>query len=213
MLVADDHRPFAEALALAIEREKDLTATVALSALDALESAERDLPSVALVDVELRGMGGIEAIRRIRAASGDTNVIALFADDDLTQARALEAGARGFVSAVTPLAEVPAMIRMATRGVPLVEGEEVNRLFRVLRHRRHQEATERQRAGRLTPRQLEILQLLSDGVSPSVIAEQLHMRPATLRTHVQNILTRLGAHSKVEAVSIAMRHGKIVTTA
>ena len=213
VLVADDHRPFAESLALAIEREKDLSAIVALSALDALESAERDLPSVALVDVELRGMGGIEAIRRIRAASGDTNVIALFADDDLAQARALEAGARGFISTVTPLAEVPAMIRMAARGVPLVEGEEVNRLFRVLRHRRHQESTERQRASRLTPRQLEILQLLSDGISPSAIAEQLHMRPATLRTHVQNILTRLGAHSKVEAVSIAMRHGKIATIA
>ncbi len=213
MLVADDHRPFAEALALAIDREKDLTAVVALSALEALESCERDHPRVALIDVELRGMGGIEAIRRIRATTADTTVIALFADDDLTQARALEAGARGFVSTVTPLSEVPAMIRLATRGVPLVEGEEVNRLFRVLRHRRHQESTERQRASRLTPRQLEILQLLSDGVSPSSIAEQLHMRPATLRTHVQNILTRLGAHSKVEAVSIAMRHGKIATTA
>src|SRR2546421_741149 len=74
-------------------------------------------------------------------------------------------------------------------GGPLLGGGEVTRLFRVLRHRRHQESTERQRASRLTPRQLEILQLLSDGISPSAIAEQLHMRPATLRTHVQNILT------------------------
>lgn len=213
MLVADDHRPFAEALALAIEREKDLSAVVALSALEALESCERDQPGVALIDAELRGMGGIEAIRRIRATSAETTVIALSADDDLTQARALEAGARGFISSVTPLSEVPAMIRMAVRGEPLVAGEEVNRLFRVLRHRRHQESTERQRASRLTPRQIEILQLLSDGVAPPAIAEQLNMRPATLRTHVQNILTRLGAHSKVEAVSIAMRHGKIATTA
>src|SRR5262249_12708601 len=126
---------------------------------------------------------------------------------------ALEAGARGLVSTVTPLSDIPAMIRLATRGEPLVDGEEVNRLFRVLRHRRHQESTERQRASRLTPRQLEILQRLSAGVSPATSAERLHMRPATLRTHVQNILTRLGAHSKVEAVSIAMRHGKIATTA
>jgi DNA-binding NarL/FixJ family response regulator len=213
VLVADDHRPFAEALALAIEQEKDLTAVVALSALEALESCERDRPNVALVAVALRGMGGIEAIRRIRGSSPDTNVIALFADDDLTQARALEAGARGFLSTVTPLAEVPMQIRMASQGLPLVDTEEVSRLFRVLRHRRHQESTERQRASRLTPRQLEILQLLSDGIAPATIAEQLHMRPATLRTHVQNILTRLGAHSKVEAVSIAMRHGKIASTA
>jgi DNA-binding NarL/FixJ family response regulator len=186
---------------------------VALSAMEALETIERDHPNVVLIGTELRGMGGIEAIRRIHAAIPEAGVVALFADDDLTRARALEAGARGFVSTVTPLSEIPDVIRTVTRGEPLVEQEEVNRLFRVLRHRRHQESTERQRAARLTPRQVEILQLLSDGIAPPAIAERLHMRPATLRTHVQNILTRLGAHSKVEAVSIAMRHGKISSTA
>ncbi len=213
VLVADDHRTFAEALALAVGLEKDLTAMVALSALEALETAERDHPDVVLIRVDLRGMGGIEAIRRVHTTLPDARVVALFPDDDLAQGRALEAGAKGFLSTSTPLSEVPEVIRRAHRGEPLLEQEEVNRLFRVLRHRRHQESTERQRAGRLTPRQTEILQLLSDGIQPAEISDRLGMRPATLRTHVQNILTRLGAHSKVEAVAIAMRHGKITSTA
>src|SRR5262245_43247716 len=103
VLVADDHRPFAEALALAIERGKNLTAIAALSAIAAFESAERDRTGVTLIDAELRGRAGIEAILRIRAMSSEPTVIALFADYDLTQARALEAGAGGFVSTVTPL--------------------------------------------------------------------------------------------------------------
>jgi two-component system nitrate/nitrite response regulator NarL len=79
----------------------------------------------------------------------------------------------------------------------------------VLRRRRHQESTERQRANRLTPRQTQIMQMMADGASSEEIARRLKVSPYTLRTHVQNILTRLGVHTKVEAMAIAIRHGKI----
>ena len=91
----------------------------------------------------------------------------------------------------------------------MIDPEELSRLQRYLRHRRHQQETERQRANRLTPRQREILQMLADGVPVPTIAEQLGMSRLTLRTHVQNILTRLGVHTKTEAVTVAIRHGKI----
>jgi DNA-binding NarL/FixJ family response regulator len=83
--------------------------------------------------------------------------------------------------------------------------------MRMLRHRRKQDASMIQRLERLTPRELEILQLMADGKSGPQISEELGMSPHTLRTHVQNILTKLGVHSKLEALVAAIRHGKITT--
>jgi DNA-binding NarL/FixJ family response regulator len=105
--------------------------------------------------------------------------------------------------------QVPVIVRRAHQGEALVDRDERNRLTRVLHHRRHQESTERQRVNRLTARQLEILTLLAQGVRPKDIAAQIGVTPQTLRTHVQNMLTRLGVHSKTEAVALAMRQGKI----
>jgi DNA-binding NarL/FixJ family response regulator len=210
VLVVDDHRTFAEALAVAIGLEKDMSARVAWSGSEALRTVERDHPDVILIDLQMPGLSGIETIRRIRELHSDAAVVVISAhDDELSKARSVEAGARGFVSKLTPLSEVPGMIRQTRSGAPLIDPDEVARLLRVLRHRRHQLATERQRANRLTPRQIEILQMLSDGVPMAKICERLRMTSATLRTHVQNILTRLAVHTKVEAVAVAIRHGKI----
>jgi DNA-binding NarL/FixJ family response regulator len=210
VLVVDDHRTFAEALAMAIGLEKDMVARVAWSGLEALQMVERDRPDVVLVDLQMPGLSGIETIRRIRELHGDASIVVISAhDDDLDKARSVEAGALGFLSKLTPLSELPGMIRRTRSGEPLLEPAEGARLLRLLRHRRHQLSTERQRANRLTPRQIQILQMLSDGVPVSRLAESLEMTPATLRTHVQNILTRLAVHTKVEAVAVAIRHGKI----
>ena len=124
-------------------------------------------------------------------------------------AKAVEAGASGFLSKETALRELVSSVRLAYQGEPLIEPEEVRRVLRHLRHRRAQEATEQQRAERLTPRETEILQLMADGASPDQISERLGVSPYTLRTHVQNVLTKLGVHSKLEALAFAIRHGKV----
>jgi DNA-binding NarL/FixJ family response regulator len=210
VLVVDDHRTFAEALGVVFGLEKDLRAQVAASAPEALEAAGRAHPDVILMDLEMPGFGGLEAIRRVRVAHPGARVVAVSAhDDDLMKAQAIEAGAVGFISKVTPLEELPGIIRRVGRGESLLDRQEAARLLRVLRRRRHQESTERQRANRLTPRQAQILQMMADGVAPEEIARQLNLSPFTLRTHVQNILTRLGVHTKVEALAVAIRHGKI----
>jgi DNA-binding NarL/FixJ family response regulator len=210
VLVVDDHRTFAEALALAMAMEKDLNATSAWGGMAGIAAADREQPDVVLIDLVMPGIDGLEVIRRIRQVQPRARILALSGhDEDLMKARALEAGARGWVSKLTPVGELPDIVRRAHRGEALIDPEETARLLRYLRHRRHQLATERQRANRLTPRQTQILQLLSDGVTPAEITRRLHVTPATLRTHVQNVLTRLGVHTKVEAVALAMRHGKI----
>jgi DNA-binding NarL/FixJ family response regulator len=212
VLVVDDHRTFAEALALAVRLERDMEAQVAATGVDAVGIALRERPHVVLLDIEMPGMTGIETIRRLREADPEAKVVVLSAhDDDLVKARAVEAGAIGYVSKLTPLTELPDLVRKAHRGEPILDQHERTRLLRHLRHRRHQEATERQRVNRLTPRQTEILQMLADGVPAAEIAGRLVMSPLTLRTHVQNILTRLGAHTKLEAVALAIRHGKVKT--
>ena len=187
-----------------------MEAQVASSGTDAVVMVEQEHPNVILLDIEMPGMGGIETIRRLRETYPEAKVVVLSAhDDDLVKARAVEAGAIGYVSKFTPLTDLPDTVRKAHRGEPILDKQERSRLLRHLRHRRHQEATERQRVNRLTPRQTEILQLLAQGIPASEIAGKLGMSPLTLRTHVQNILTRLGVHTKLEAMALAIRHGKV----
>jgi DNA-binding NarL/FixJ family response regulator len=212
VLVADERRTVAEAVALALAREPGFRVDIALSSSEAVRLAARDGAGVMFLDLGMPGPGGIESIRRVREAAPDVRVIATAAsDDDLTWARAVEAGAAGYITTNTALDELPGLVRRAAGGGSLMAPDDEARLFRLLRRQRHQDSTERQRANRLTARQLEILQLTADGVSPGDIAERLRMSPLTLRTHMQNILTRLGVHTKLEAVTVALRHGKLKT--
>lgn len=212
VLVVDDHRTFAEALALAVGMEKGMVARVAASGTEAAQSAAKSRPDIVLMDIEMPGLDGIAAIRRVREAQPDTRIIVLSAgDDDLVKARAVEAGAVGYISKLTPLSELPQLVRRVHGGETLVDQREATRLLRILRHRRHQESTEHQRANRLTARQLEVLRLVAEGIPGQEIARRLNVSPLTVRTHVQNILTRLGVHTKPEAVALAMREGKLST--
>lgn len=213
VLVVDDQRVRAEALAIALGHEQGLRAQAATSAEDAVEAARVLEPDVVLIDLELPGIGGLAAIRRIRAAHPSTRVIVISAhDEDLMKARAVEAGAIGFLTKLSAMADLSRAVRLVHEGESLVEPDEIARLGRMLRHRRHQENTERMRVGRLTPRQLEILQLVAEGKNTRDIAQGLRMSPLTLRTHIQNVLTRLAVHTKLEAVALAIKHGKVSVT-
>ena len=83
------------------------------------------------------------------------------------------------------------------------------RLQRRLRRRRALEESERERVGRLSARETEILQLTAEGLESQAIADRLGISHATVRTHTANTLTKLGVHSKTEAVVLAIRHGKV----
>jgi DNA-binding NarL/FixJ family response regulator len=210
VLVVDDHRVFAEALAIAIRQDLNVSVRVATGSAEAIEAVARTRPDVVLMDLEMPGPGGIPTIRQLLMVHPKARVIVVSAhDDDIERARAVEAGVVGFVSKLSPVEAVCLAVGRAQRGEAMFEKEELARLSRILRHRRHQEATQRMRVNRLTPRQVEILQMVAQGTSPKEIAEHLGMSPLTLRTHVQNILTRLGAHTKLEAVSLAIKHGRV----
>lgn len=213
VLIVDDQRTFGEALELALAREKDLRVIeVATDATQAIQAATEHQPDVVLMDVAMPGMNGIEATRRIKEADPDAAVLILSGyEDEHLLARAVAAGAAGMLQKTEAILNVATSVRRAHRGEPLHDEDEVEGAMRRLRHRRDKDADAKQRVDRLTPRETEILSLMAEGRSQDDIATVLGMSPNTLRTHIQNVLTKLGVHSKVEALALAIRHGKVHT--
>jgi DNA-binding NarL/FixJ family response regulator len=213
VVIADDHRAFGEALEVVLAKEDDLQVMeVVTDGEAALQAVTRHEPDIVIMDVSMPGMDGIEATRKIRDEGLHTQVIVLSGtEDDLAMGRAVQAGARGYLSKTEAVGDLPRAIRRAFHGDALNPEEEINNSLSRLRRRRAQEGNVEQRMARLTRRELEILQRIADGETNAQIARELEMSPNTLRTHTQNVLTKLGVHSKLDAIVAAIRHGKVST--
>jgi DNA-binding NarL/FixJ family response regulator len=213
VVIADDHRSFGEALEVALDKELDLRVIeVVTDGESAVETASRSSPDVVLMDLQMPGVDGIEATRRIHEGTTGTAVIILSGEsDDVSLARAIQAGARGYLRKTEAVGGLADAIRRAYRGEPLHSSTEVEESARKLRRRRAMDGNLAQRIDRLTPRETEILQRMADGDSPEKIARELGMSKHTLRTHTQNVLTKLGVHSKLDAIVAAIRYGKVRT--
>ena len=211
VLIADDHRTFAEALKTVIDLERGLVVTeVVTNGRTAVDKVAAERPDVVLMDVEMPELDGIAATREIKRLLPEARVVVLSAhDDDKIMADAVEAGATGFLSKLRPVTDVAEAVKAAYRGEPLISPEDVHAALQHVRRRREVETGAQSRVDRLTPRQVEILQRMADGMAPEEITERLGISPHTLRTHVQNILTKLGVHSKLQALALAIRHGKV----
>jgi two-component system NarL family response regulator len=211
ILIADDHRSFGEALQIALDKEQDLTVIeVVGDGAEAVRSTVDEHPDVVLMDLQMPLIDGIEATRKIREEGSHSAVIILSGlSDDVGLARAVQAGARGYLPKTAPVNEVAKAIRQAYQGKPLHDSGEVNASLRRLRTRTRVDQDLQKRVARLTPREIEILQLLAEGRHSDRIADDLGMSRHTLRTHMQNILTKLAVHTKTEAVIAALRFGKV----
>jgi DNA-binding NarL/FixJ family response regulator len=212
VLVVEDQRTFAQALAMVLALQHDMRSATAGSWIEAERAVAAEVPDVILVDVAMPGADGVEVAARLIARHPGLRVLILSAhDDDLLRSRALAAGVHGFLSTFEPLELVLDGVRRAMSGDLVRDRVDEAGLRLRGRRRRIQHATERQRSERLSPRERQILQLMVDGLEPPEISMQLSIRPATLRTHVQNIITKLGVHSKTQAVLLAVRQGRVTT--
>jgi len=156
------------------------------------------------MDYELPDGDGVSAAAAIKRSVPDAKVVILtsFADDAVL-VRALEAGCSGFLTKHKSAREVERAVRLAAEGEALISPDVLVRLLPKL----SRSEPERKIGFDLTARELEVLGLLAEGLSGEAIATRLYLSPNTVRNHVQNLLPKLGAHSRLEAVSIAARAG------
>ena len=210
VLVVDDHAVLRQALGIALETEEDIEVVdLAADAPQALSTIRENDIDVALVDYVLDGLDGVSLARELRARDPSIAVIMLTADDDdRVLVAAMEAGCAGFLTKVQPIDEIVEAVRTAAAGEPVVHTRQLVRLLPQLERRSQPRASENE----LTDREREVLLLMAGGATNAVIARELFLSLHTVRNHVQSVLRKLDAHSKLEAVAVAVRTGVIPAT-
>jgi DNA-binding NarL/FixJ family response regulator len=209
VLIADGHSLFREALVSALAGEPDLEVVgEAKDGLEAVAEAARAEPEVAVLDSDLPNGDGLRAARLIRERLPACRVVLLAAEEDHeTLADAIHAGANGYLTKASPLTDLVEAIRAVHRGDTLVPARMLGDLLGRLIDRRQQQSEAVRRIGRLTPREKEVLGLLAEGGDNDTIAQALVISPQTARTHIQNVLVKLGVHSRLEAAALAIQNG------
>jgi DNA-binding NarL/FixJ family response regulator len=209
ILLTGHHALLREAIRSALENEPDIvTVSESQPGRMAVAEAERVRPDVALLEVVLPRADGIRAIREIRARVPECRVLLLCdGEHQNVLIEGLEAGANGYVSQESPLSELVEATRAVYRGESVIPPRMLGRLITNLIERRREQGESMSRVSKLSPREREVLRLLAEGADNIAIGDALVISPQTARTHIQNILTKLGVHSRLEAVAYTRRSG------
>lgn len=196
---------FRQALAELLDKSDDIRVVGSAGSAAAGVSAAQELsPEVVLMDFDLPDGNGVDAAAAIRDRLPDTKVVMLTGyEDESKLLAAIEAGCSGYVVKQKAVEEVVSAVRAAHEGEAVISPSVLARLLPRLRQNKRGLGSD------LTVRELEVLNLLADGRPNAAIAEALFISLHTVRNHVQNVLAKLQAHSKLEAVAIAVREGII----
>jgi DNA-binding NarL/FixJ family response regulator len=211
VLLVDDHKLVRQGLRAFLSGEDDIEVVAEAAngreALDRLMGLRSEdlLPDVVLMDLKMEPIDGVQATREIRSRFADVQVVVItsFLEEERAQT-ALDAGASGYVLKDAEVDEIVGAVRAACRGELHVDAKIAKRLMRSLRA-----PMGRERAADLTERELEILRLLAAGHANKEIAAQLVISERTARTHVSNILRKLGLTSRTQAALWAVREGLV----
>lgn len=212
VLVADDQLLVREGLRKIFDADQDLLVVADVSdGRAAVEAAGRLHPDVVVMDIRMPVLDGIAATRQLMASGVATRVLVLTTFDlDEYVFEALRAGASGFLLKDAPAEELAAAIRVVASGDSLLAPGVTRRVIDafVRRGGPHRRAPD-PGLDRLTPRELEVLGLLARGLSNLAIAERLFISEATTKTHVSNLLAKLGLRDRVQAVIHAYENGVV----
>jgi NarL family two-component system response regulator LiaR len=206
VVIVDDHDMVRRGLATFLKVKPDLDLVgEASGGEDALYVCEKTRPDVILMDVVMPRMGGAEATRIIRERCPDVQVIALtsFQEKELVR-EILEAGAISYLLKNVSVDELADAIRAAAAGRATLAPEAVQALIQTSRR-------QPSIGDDLTPREVEVLGLLVEGLSNPQIAERLTVSRSTAKAHVSNILSKLGVSNRAGAIALAIQHGLVQT--
>lgn len=211
VLVVDDQPVFTEMLRVVLDMQDDIQVVgMAFTGEDGLKAALETRPDVLLVDYHMPGITGLEVIRGLKAAGENPTVVVLTADtDEAIMAEAIAAGAAGYITKQQALNEVVQAVRTASEGEPVVPAFMIPR---ILSHFHRQQQREQQAdllREKLSAREIQILEQLARGASNEEISEVFVLSPNTVRTHIQNVLKKMGVHSKLQATTLALQLGII----
>jgi DNA-binding NarL/FixJ family response regulator len=216
VLLVDDHPSFRQALAFMLRQEPEVDAVAQAGSLAEARGVLAGGDNggndggidVAVLDLDLPDGYGIDLIKDVRAACPDARVLILTASTDRhNAARAVEIGADGVLLKAATIEEILAAVRRLAAGQQILSQREVIELLRLAGQRREEEREARLALDRLTRREREVLQALADGLNDKEMAERLHLSVRTARTHMVNILGKLGVESRLQALIFALRHG------
>jgi DNA-binding NarL/FixJ family response regulator len=203
ILIADDHGIVRSGLKLLLDRQSDLEVVAeAEDGVDALAKALSERPDLAILDVAMPRMTGLQATHEIRKQAPDVQVLILsMHEDERYLFEALRAGAAGYVLKRAADKDLLEAVHAASRGEPFLTAAAQQSLIR--------DFLERGEQPELTPREQEIVKLIAEAHTNREIAEILHLSEKTVESHRANVLQKLGMRDRVELVRYAIRHGLV----
>lgn len=215
VLICDDHALFRRGLTMVLDAEPDVEVIgEASDGAEAVRLAETTAPDVVLMDVRMPSGSGIEATQKIRQAVPAAKVLMLTVSDEESDLfEAVKAGASGYLLKEISIDEVADAVRSVASGESLVTPSMATKLLNEFSSLAHNvEQKQRVPPPHLTPRELQVLRLVSEGMSNREIADVLEISENTVKNHVRNILEKLHLHSRMEAVMYAVREKLLEVT-
>jgi NarL family two-component system response regulator LiaR len=208
VLLVDDHDLFRTGLRNLLEDQGVNVVSEASTGREALREVREHAPEVVLMDLNMPGMGGVEATREIARVAPLTRVVVLtISDRDGDILEAILAGACGYLLKESSIHDLMHGISAAALGESLISPQIASKVLRELRAARPApRAAERLRA-ELTERELEVLRLIANGNDNSQIAAELHISSKTVKNHISNILMKLQIENRIQAAVYAVRSG------
>jgi DNA-binding NarL/FixJ family response regulator len=205
VLIADDHGIVRSGLRMLLERQDDIEVIgEAADGAEARDLAIRDRPDLAIIDVKMPKLTGLQATREIRAQAPEVAVLILsMYDDERYLFEALKAGASGYVLKAQADADLLEAVRAVDRGEPFLTPQAQQALIKDVL------GEGQVRADELTPREQEVVKLVAEAHTNREIADILHLSEKTVENHRSNAMRKLGMRDRVELVRYAIRRGLI----
>lgn len=208
VVIVDDHVLFRSGLRELLQQEEITVVGEASNAESGLETIKCHAPDVAIMDLNLPGMSGHEAIRRIAAAAPRTQVLVLTistSEDDVIEA--VLAGACGYLLKDASITDILTGVRAAAAGESMVSPRMAKTLLEQMRL--HERSDTRPTVNDLSTREKEVLRLVAEGKDNATIAQELFISPYTVKNHISNILLKLQVENRIQAAVRAVSDSMI----